>query len=150
MSIQPLPQEVIAQIKSSIAIISLNAVICELFKNSLDARATRIDITVDQAKGACIVEDDGFGILPSEFGEHSGLGKLYRRFSSHTLSAHLLTEYRLLKTAQHKPDSWKTWHISCVSVRHVSVEYCISSSVTSFAQHDHHAQIGSCCSPNTS
>ncbi|TVY89756.1 DNA mismatch repair protein MutL [Lachnellula willkommii] len=77
MSIQPLPPDVIAQIKSSIAITSLNGVLCELVKNSLDASSTKIDISVNYARGSCAVEDDGLGILPAEFREGGGLGKLY-------------------------------------------------------------------------
>ncbi|TVY48317.1 DNA mismatch repair protein [Lachnellula occidentalis] len=80
MSIQPLPPDVIAQIKSSIAITSLNGVLCELMKNSLDASSTKIDISVNYARGVCVVEDDGLGILPAEFREGGGLGKLYRKF----------------------------------------------------------------------
>lgn len=78
MSIQPLPKDVIAQIKSSTTITSLNGVIVELMTNSLDAGATKIDISVDYSRGGCVIEDDGLGILPSEFGENGGLGKLYR------------------------------------------------------------------------
>lgn len=78
MSIQPLPPDVIAQIKSSISITSLNGVICELVKNSLDAGATKLDISVDYSRGGCFVEDDGLGILPFEFGTDGHLGKLYR------------------------------------------------------------------------
>lgn len=77
MSIQPLPPDVIAQIKASITITSLNGVICELVKNSLDAASTKIDVSVDYTRGGCVVEDDGLGIQPSEFGENGGLGKLY-------------------------------------------------------------------------
>lgn len=77
MSIRPLPSDVIAQIKSSTAITSLNGVISELVKNSLDAEATKIDISVDYGRGGCVVEDNGDGILPSEFAENGGLGKLY-------------------------------------------------------------------------
>ena len=77
MSIQPLPSDVIAQIKSSISITSLNGVILELLKNSLDAESTKIEITVDYSRGACIVEDNGLGILPSEFSANGGLGKLH-------------------------------------------------------------------------
>ncbi|KAH7305098.1 DNA mismatch repair protein [Rhexocercosporidium sp. MPI-PUGE-AT-0058] len=77
MSIQPLPPSVVAQIKSSITITSLNGVVCELLKNSLDAEATKIDISVDYSRGSCSVEDDGLGILPSEFGVEGHLGKLY-------------------------------------------------------------------------
>ena len=80
MSIHPLPPDVIAQIKSSISITDLNGVVCELMKNSLDAGSTKIDITIDYARGSCVVEDDGLGILPSEFGDTGSLGKLYRLF----------------------------------------------------------------------
>jgi DNA mismatch repair protein MLH3 len=82
MSIQPLSPAVIAQIKSSITITHLNSVVTELLKNSLDAHSKKIDINVDYARGGCVVEDDGLGILPSEFGESGGLGKLYRKKSS--------------------------------------------------------------------
>jgi DNA mismatch repair protein MLH3 len=77
MSIQRLPDEVVAQIKSSTAIVSLNGVVVELLKNSLDARASKIDATVDFARGSCTVEDNGLGIAPTEFGQDGGLGKLY-------------------------------------------------------------------------
>ena len=77
MSIRPLPDEVVAQIKSSTAIVSLTGVVLELLKNSLDAKASRIDATVDFVRGGCTVEDDGLGIPPAEFGEDGGLGKLY-------------------------------------------------------------------------
>jgi DNA mismatch repair protein MLH3 len=78
MSIQPLPPEVVAQIKSSTTITSLNGVVCELLKNSLDASSKRVESIVDYGRGGCVVEDDGMGILPSEFGEDGGLGKPYR------------------------------------------------------------------------
>ncbi|CAD6445329.1 fe1c38d6-ecef-4a4c-80c6-40d535ff947a [Sclerotinia trifoliorum] len=77
MSIQPLPPDVIAQIKSSSTITSLNGVIFELVKNCLDASCSKIDIVVNFSRGDCTVEDNGLGILPSEFGENGGLGKLY-------------------------------------------------------------------------
>ncbi|KAL1797229.1 hypothetical protein ACET3X_003835 [Alternaria dauci] len=76
-SILPLPERVIAQIKSSTAIVSLSGVVLELLKNSLDAKATKIDAAIDFARGGCSVEDDGLGISPLEFREQGGLGKLY-------------------------------------------------------------------------
>jgi DNA mismatch repair protein MLH3 len=79
MSIQPLPPEVVAQIKSSITISSLNVVVCELVKNSLDASSTKVEITVDYSRGACAVDDNGVGILPAEFDVGGGLGRLYRQ-----------------------------------------------------------------------
>jgi hypothetical protein len=75
--ILPLPQEVVAQIKSSTAIVSLHDVVLELIKNALDAKATRIEAMVDFTRGACSVEDDGLGIAPTDFRADGGLGKLY-------------------------------------------------------------------------
>lgn len=79
MSIRLLPPDVVAQIKSSTTITSLNGVVCELVKNSLDAESTKISIDVDYARGGCVVEDDGLGIMPAEFLESGGLGKMYRK-----------------------------------------------------------------------
>lgn len=76
--ILPLPAEVSAQIKSSAAITSLHSVVLGLVKNALDAEARRIDVSVDFQHGSCTVEDDGYGIPPSEFSELGGLGKLHR------------------------------------------------------------------------
>jgi DNA mismatch repair protein MLH3 len=75
--IRPLAPEAIAQIKSSIAIVSLNGVVLELLKNSLDASANRVEIAVEYSRGNCTVEDDGLGITPLEFQEGGGLGKPY-------------------------------------------------------------------------
>ncbi|KAI9732686.1 MAG: DNA mismatch repair protein [Claussenomyces sp. TS43310] len=90
-SIRPLPSDVVAQIQSSVAITSLNAVVVELIKNSLDASSQKIDVSVEYPRGNCTVEDDGLGILPSEFQANGGLAKLHprevptsRRLSSQT------------------------------------------------------------------
>ncbi|KAI1007833.1 hypothetical protein K3495_g405 [Podosphaera aphanis] len=77
MSIEKLSQSSISQLESSSIIISLNQVVCELLKNSLDAGATHIDLSVDYERGSCIVEDNGEGILPSEFHETGGLCKAF-------------------------------------------------------------------------
>jgi DNA mismatch repair protein MLH3 len=84
--ILPLPADAIAQIKSSIAITSLNAVVIELLKNSLDAQSSKIDVTVEYCRGNCVVEDDGLGIPPPEFKESGGLGKLHRTYLSEMAS----------------------------------------------------------------
>lgn len=76
--ILPLPVDVAAQIKSSAAITSLRGVVIGLVENSLDAWATKIEVNVDFRRGACIVEDDGHGISPSEFSNYGGLGKPHR------------------------------------------------------------------------
>ncbi|KAI0181716.1 hypothetical protein GGR52DRAFT_525919 [Hypoxylon sp. FL1284] len=78
MSIQPLPDNVVAQIKSSTTITSLNAVVCGLIKNSLDAKATKITVSIDYSRGNCSVEDNGLGILPREFKPDGGLCRLHR------------------------------------------------------------------------
>lgn len=76
-TILPLPEDVVAQIKSSTTITSLNQVVIGLFENSLDAQSTKIDISVDYPRGGCTVEDNGIGILPLEFCETGGLGRMY-------------------------------------------------------------------------
>ena len=76
-AILPLPPQVVAQIKSSVLITSLNDVVLDLAKNALDANATKIDVTVNFAHGGCVVEDDGDGIRREEFQETGGLGKLH-------------------------------------------------------------------------
>jgi DNA mismatch repair protein MLH3 len=72
-----LPADVVAQIKSSITITSLNSVILGLIKNSLDAQSSKITISVDYRRANCSVEDNGLGIAPAEFQENGGLGRLY-------------------------------------------------------------------------
>jgi len=84
MSIRPLPQDVAEKIQSSIIITNINGVVCGLLKNSLDAGATRVNITLDYTKGNCEVDDDGSGILPTEFREDGGLGKLHRMHILHS------------------------------------------------------------------
>ncbi|KAL2185556.1 hypothetical protein L209DRAFT_713119 [Thermothelomyces heterothallicus CBS 203.75] len=77
MSIQQLPGDVAAQIKSSAVITSLNAVVYGLLQNALDAGASKIIISVDYSRGNCSVEDNGTGIEPANFREDGGLGKLH-------------------------------------------------------------------------
>ncbi|KAF7882398.1 uncharacterized protein EAF02_005761 [Botrytis sinoallii] len=106
MSIQPLPPDAIAQIKSSSTITTLNGVIFELVKNCLDASCSRIDIDVDYGRGSCMVEDNGLGILPLEFGENGGLGKLYHSSKlnasnpTHGATERLLPHYLLYPYSQ--------------------------------------------------
>lgn len=76
--ILPLPVEVAALIKSSVAITSLGGVVIGLVENSLDAGARKIEVSVDFRRGACTVEDDGHGIPPMEFSHCGGLGKPHR------------------------------------------------------------------------
>ena len=75
--ILPLPVEVAAQLKSSIAIPSQDCVVVGLVENALDASARKIEVSVDFRRGSCCVEDDGCGILPIEFSATGGLGKSF-------------------------------------------------------------------------
>ncbi len=77
LQIVPLSPDVVAQIKSSSVIISLNDVLKGLIENSLDSGASKIDLSVDFARGVCVVEDNGTGIATEEFREEGGLAKLY-------------------------------------------------------------------------
>ncbi|KAL8711646.1 MAG: hypothetical protein Q9220_004056 [cf. Caloplaca sp. 1 TL-2023] len=75
--IRPLPDEVAAQIKSSVDITTLDKIVIALFKNALDSSSRKIEVSVDFGRGNCSVEDDGLGIPPGEFLENGGLGKSY-------------------------------------------------------------------------
>lgn len=149
MSIQPLPPDVIAQIKSSTTITNLNGVIVELVKNSLDAGSTKIDISVDYARGGCVVEDDGLGILPSEFGESGGLGKIYRKLVKEKYLA-VLTTRRFFQAGMPDSTSWWTRDISCFSFGDGSHIHHISSPLISISQFNEHAQISSNIPSNSS
>jgi DNA mismatch repair protein MLH3 len=76
-SIKPLPVEAQLQLKSSIALNTLNDAIIGLIKNSLDAKARSIHVEVDFLRGNCFVEDDGFGIPAVEFERDGGLGLMH-------------------------------------------------------------------------
>ncbi|KAM0351549.1 hypothetical protein ACHAPU_002555 [Fusarium lateritium] len=84
MVIRQLPQDVVEKIKSSVNITSLNGVVCGLVTNSLDAGASKINISIDYSRGNCTVEDNGSGIPPEEFRDGGGLGKIHHtsKFSS--------------------------------------------------------------------
>lgn len=75
MSLQRLPGEVAAQIKSSTIATSLNDAVIGLLKNALDADALKVSVTVDYARGGCTVVDDGSGIASYEYPPEGGLGK---------------------------------------------------------------------------
>lgn len=76
--IEALPLDVAAKIKSSTSITHLHGVVLDLVKNSLDAGAQTVLVSVDFKRGSCIVEDDGEGIRPAEFESTGGLGKAHR------------------------------------------------------------------------
>lgn len=81
MSIRQLPQDVVDKLKSGVVITSLQHVAAGLLKNSLDAGATKVNITVDFTRGNCTIEDNGTGIEPREFEETGGIGKFNRECS---------------------------------------------------------------------
>lgn len=96
MSIKKLPDEVVDRLKSSAIITSLNGVASGLLKNSLDAGATKINITIDYSRGNCTVEDNGAGIPPEEFEEKGGLGKLHCKSLRASLNCKLTVSFRHL------------------------------------------------------
>ncbi|OQD68054.1 hypothetical protein PENPOL_c003G07058 [Penicillium polonicum] len=101
--IRALPSDVIAKIKSSTSIVHLTGVILELVKNSLDANAHTVFVTVDFKRGGCIVEDDGDGIPPIEFEVAGGLGKAHRMSPKLQIVIYIQiqTEWLVLRSAGH-------------------------------------------------
>lgn len=83
--ILPLPSDAISGIQSSKQITSLQGVVFSLLENSLDARSSKVEISIDFNRGSCTIEDNGDGIPSAEFLETGALAKLY-----HT-SKHLAT-----------------------------------------------------------
>jgi DNA mismatch repair ATPase MutL len=77
MSLQQLPDPLVAQLRSNLNIISLACALRELVQNALDASATRIDCWVDPATWSVKVSDNGTGISRHDlervgvrYGEH--------------------------------------------------------------------------------
>jgi len=94
-----LPEDVQAQIKSSLQITTINEVVEELVKNALDALASTVRIEVDFAKGFCSVLDDGVGIPSMEFLQSGRLAQLHCiQTDLHTRRSQSLT--RLLGTSK--------------------------------------------------
>ena len=85
--ILPLPPDAVSQIRSSKHITTLQGVAFALLENSLDAGAVKIELCLDFPRGSCSVEDDGEGVLPSEFLEEGGLGRMYHT-SKRALDGH--------------------------------------------------------------
>jgi len=120
MSIKRLPDDAIAQIKSSATVTSLNGAVSGLICNSLDSGATRITVSVDYGRGSCTVEDDGMGILPAEFRLGGSLGKLHcecLRVSIFIRSVWLIFDNKIPRNIQRAmvfmggtAHSWRRWH----------------------------------------
>ncbi|KAK5733178.1 DNA mismatch repair protein [Elasticomyces elasticus] len=75
--ILPLPQDAISQISSSKQITTLQGVCLALLENSLDAGASKVEVSVDFGRGGCTVEDNGTGIPLAEFEADGGLGHMH-------------------------------------------------------------------------
>lgn len=58
----PLSSETQSQLRSTQILTSLPQIISELVQNSLDAKATRIEVGVDVVQWECWIKDDGTGI----------------------------------------------------------------------------------------
>ena len=76
-TILPLATDVVAQIRSTSTIVSLEDAVVGLFQNSLDAGASRITVLVTFGRGGCTVEDNGSGILTANFAENGKLGQMH-------------------------------------------------------------------------
>jgi Histidine kinase-, DNA gyrase B-, and HSP90-like ATPase len=94
MSIKRLPDEVVRRLQSSASITTLRHVVIGLLKNSLDAGATKVNITVDFARGNCTVEDNGEGIAPADFQESGILGQSHCKSTSANVWALLNSQAR--------------------------------------------------------
>lgn len=126
MSIQPLPGDVVAQIKSSIAITSLNGAVCGLLRNSLDAAASKVNISVDYSRGYCSVEDNGHGITPASFQEEGGLGRLHCVFFEGKCALDIrLTWRRYVEAPAPAQLSWKTRGVPRIVGSPVPAFHCI-------------------------
>ena len=138
MSIKPLPDHVVAQIKSSAVVTSLNGVVDGLLRNSLDAHATQVNIAVDYGRGSCSVEDNGHGIPPAEFLQDGGLGKLHRKprrrpgCGLHYVGE--LTVRRYLQTSGSVRLSRAVWELPGIGRVPVSVDDLVASSSSCLAQ----------------
>ena len=122
--ILPLPLEVQAQIKSSITITSLNEVVIELLKNSLDARSQTITVDVDYLRGGCIVEDDGQGIPAAEFAKEGHLGSMHCKWPQWT--EEYLTKYHIrhFQAPDRFQHIWLPWPLPVLPLRAVlAVDY---------------------------
>lgn len=61
-SVNRLPTETTAQLRSTIILTSLPQIVSELVQNSLDAGALHLSVGVDPTEWSCWVQDDGYGI----------------------------------------------------------------------------------------
>lgn len=75
--ITPLPDDVRAQLSSSIDITCHEQVVTGLLENAFDAKAQSIAIHMDLARGYFSVLDDGIGIHEVEFSEGGRLGEAH-------------------------------------------------------------------------
>lgn len=111
--IQALPLDVAAKIKSSTSITHLHEVVVDLVKNSLDAGAQTVLVSVDFKRGSCIVEDDGEGIRPAEFEATGGLGKAHRTSPSPVFGCRvMLNVYVRYIEVSTCSGLWTSWSIS--------------------------------------
>lgn len=78
-NILPLAIDVVTQIRSTSAIVSLEDAVVGLLHNSLDAGASKIHVLVTFGRGGCTVEDNGSGISSANFAASGRLGQMHCR-----------------------------------------------------------------------
>lgn len=72
--IESLPVEAVQHLRSSVAITDFASVIVELVHNALDARASKVEISIHASNWECKVADDGVGIKKEDL---SYVGRRY-------------------------------------------------------------------------
>jgi len=148
-SIQPLPQHVIAQLRSSVTITSLADCIQQLLMNSeciylplryigiltqaqtgLDASAANIDLSVNLIRNSITIQDDGDGILPADIaliGQRYGTSRkvLFGRRPLTWIASYLESAYTNIKESY---GFWISWRGSCFDVNTLSLRFNLTAS----------------------
>ena len=76
--ISPIPEDIAAKIKSTVAINSLSDVAIGLLRNSLNANATNVNLRLTLSTGSCCCEDNGVGISKEQFAHNGVFGAASR------------------------------------------------------------------------
>lgn len=133
-----LPPAVVAQIRSSTTITSLNGTFIELLKNALDAKATKIHADIDYLRGSCVIEDDGRGILSAEFEEAGGLGRLHCTLPSTPCGDSILTiASRHIQIQRKYPNLRSPWRIPSIARIVIFVDNNFSTYPANYVEHGH-------------
>lgn len=152
--ILPLSTKAHSQITSSKQITGLQGVVCDLVQNSLDAEATKVEVTVDYRRGGCTVDDNGLGVPPEEFSENGGLGKwhhtskrdsaidgcAFSRKGTFLASLSSLSMLTFTSRREHRPESASlTFHQGKIIAREIPA--VAPHELVTFPQHGTHVSV---------